>query len=153
MALEIERKFLVVGDTWRTGVGVSIVQGYLGGSPTHSVRVRTAGDQAWLSIKAQARHRTRHEFEYEIPLADAHSLLDLCSKERVEKIRRTIFHSGNIWEVDEFLGRNRGLIVAEIELEFPDQPFDPPDWLGTEVTDDPRYLNSRLAQHPFQEWA
>jgi adenylate cyclase len=152
MPLEIERKFLVTGDDWRRAEGEYLCQGYLSRDPNRTVRVRIAGDYAWLTIKGLNTGATRSEFEYDIPKSDAQQLLELCEKNCIEKIRRVINHRKHTWEVDEFLGANAGLIIAEIELESEDEAFDPPDWLGAEVTLDPRYYNANLSQHPFSTW-
>ena len=153
MAVEIERKFLVRDDTWRHAQGVYICQGYLNRDKQRTVRVRIAGDSAWLTIKGPSAGATRAEFEYAIPLEDARQLLPLCEPPLIEKYRHTVQHRGFAWEVDEFLGDNQGLVVAEIELESADQHFERPDWVGEEVTHDARYFNSSLSQHPFRRWA
>ncbi|MCV2367157.1 CYTH domain-containing protein [Roseateles oligotrophus] len=152
MAIEIERKFLVIGDAWKQGAGEFISQGYLSRDPCRTVRVRVKGAEAWLTIKGQSVGASRAEFEYAIPLADAEQLLTLCEGPLVEKIRRIVPHAGMDWEVDEFLGDNAGLVVAEIELESAEQHFEPPPWLGQEVTEDVRYFNSQLAMWPFVTW-
>jgi len=152
MPLEIERKFLVNGDEWRQGDRVYLCQGYLSRQPQRTVRIRIAGDNAWLTIKGISTGATRAEFEYNIPVADARQLLELCEKSLVEKYRRTFTCDGNIWEVDEFLGDNAGLVVAELELESENQVFKRPDWLGKEVTDDARYFNANLSQNPYSMW-
>jgi CYTH domain-containing protein len=153
MGVEIERKFLVSGDAWKLqGAGEFISQGYLSRDPARTVRVRVKGQQAWLTIKGQSIGASRAEFEYPVPLADAEQMLSLCDGPRVEKIRRVVPFAGMNWEVDEFLGDNAGLVVAEIELAEPDQPFDSPPWLGQEVTEDARYFNSQLATRPFTSW-
>lgn len=152
MALEIERKFLVTGDAWRQGPGTLLSQGYLNRDKQRTVRVRIAGEQAFLTVKGANQGATRAEFEYPIPLADATQLLALCDGPTVEKIRRVVQFEGFAWEVDEFLGQNAGLVVAEIELESEDQVFARPAWVGLEVTDDARYYNSRLATHPYCDW-
>lgn len=152
MGIEIERKFLVSGDNWRSAQGVHIVQGYLAREDSHSVRVRLAGEQAWLTIKGRAQAGVKQEFEYPIPLKDAQSLLELCPYPIIEKMRREIEYEGFLWEVDEFFGANAGLVVAEIELDAPDQTFPLPPWVGRDVTDDPRYLNANLTVHPFTRW-
>jgi CYTH domain-containing protein len=152
MATEIERKFLVHGTAWRQGPGVHYRQGYLNRDKMRTVRVRIAGEQAFLTIKGATHAATRAEFEYAIPLPDATQLLALCDGPLVEKVRRVIQHDGMTWEVDEFLGDNAGLVVAEIELQAEDQPFSSPDWLGREVTDDARYYNSNLASCPYRQW-
>lgn len=154
MPTEIERKFLVTGNAWRAqGEGILLRQGYLNSARERTVRVRTAGEQAFLTIKGATVGITRAEYEYAIPLADANALLDtLAEKPLIEKVR-TIIPVGNVvWEVDEFLGENKGLIVAEIELEREDAPFPRPEWLGEEVTGDPRYYNASLVKHPFSQW-
>jgi adenylate cyclase len=153
MGIEIERKFLVIGEAWKQqGNGEFISQGYLNRDPARTVRVRVKGEQAWLTIKGLSRGASRVEFEYPIPLIDAQQLLTLCEGPRVEKIRRLVPYAGMVWEVDEFLGDNKGLVVAEIELDSPEQNFEQPPWLGQEVTDDPRYFNSQLANQPYQNW-
>ena len=152
MGIEIERKFLVVGDGWRQGAGVSYAQGYLNRDPQRTVRVRIAGERAFLTVKGVSRGATRAEFEYEVPLADAAQMLELSDGPVVRKVRRLVEHAGSTWEVDEFEGENAGLVVAELELASEDQHFEKPDWLGREVTDDPRYYNSSLAAHPYSRW-
>jgi adenylate cyclase len=152
MGIEIERKFLVIGTAWRQGVGVRFSQGYLNRDQTRTVRVRLAGSQAFLTIKGLSVGASRAEFEYEIPAADAGQLLKLSDGPVIEKIRRVVDFAGSIWEVDEFLGENAGLVVAEIELQSEDQKFSKPDWLGEEVTYDARYFNSSLATTPFRSW-
>jgi len=117
------------------------------------VRVRIAGEVGWLTVKGVTTGSTRQEFEYEIPLADAQAMLQLCEPSLVEKNRRVIEFAGNDWEVDEFLGENEGLVVAEIELQSEQQGFETPNWVGSEVTDDRRYFNSYLSANPFQSWA
>lgn len=152
MAIEIERKFLVVGDAWRATEGVLIWQAYLNRDQHRTVRVRVAGQHAYLTIKGSTQGATRVEFEYEIPLADAQQLRALCEGPVIEKVRRNIVHGGLTWEVDEFHGDNQGLVVAEIELASEDQAFSKPEWVGQEVTDDPRYYNSNLATVPYRMW-
>jgi adenylate cyclase len=152
MATEIERKFLVKGDAWRKAPGVEYSQGYLCRDRQRTVRVRIAGDRAFLTIKGESKGASRAEFEYEIPVKDAQQLLELSDGPIVQKIRREVEHDGATWEVDEFKGDNDGLVVAEIELRAEDQPFARPPWLGREVTDDPRYFNSNLSSHPYSEW-
>lgn len=152
MAIEIERKFLVTGDGWRQGEGIALAQGYLNRDKARTVRVRIAQDKAFLTIKGPTRGASRAEFEYEIPRDDAEQLLGLSEGPVVEKRRHVIAHGGLTWEVDEFLGENRGLVVAEIELQFETQAFDKPEWVGEEVTEDPRYFNSNLAAHPYSRW-
>ena len=154
MGIEIERKFLVSGDTWRDmGKPILLRQGYLSVDPDRTVRVRIEDGGATLTIKGRSTGATRSEWEYPIPLADATELLDhLCQQPLVEKYRRRIEFDGNIWEVDEFLGANAGLVVAEIELASEAQAFEKPDWIGEEVTHDRRYFNSSLIRQPFSGW-
>lgn len=154
MGQEIERKFLVCSMGWKVGaVGIPYRQGYLCRQEARTVRVRIAGDEAYLTIKGQALGIARLEYEYPIPLAEASELLDrLCLKPLIEKTRYRIEYRGRVWEVDEFSGENQGLVVAEVELESPDQPLELPDWVGEEVTHDPRYLNANLVEHPFSRW-
>jgi adenylate cyclase len=151
---EIERKFLVTGDGWRAGAAATpIRQGYLAADSERSVRVRVSGERAFLTIKGTLSGFTRAEYEYEIPVADAHELLDgLCLRPLIEKTRHTLRHAGVEWVVDAFTGDNAGLVVAEVELESEDQAIDLPAWVGAEVTDDPRYLNVNLARHPYSAW-
>src|SRR5262245_37080355 len=152
MGTEIERKFLVQGTAWRQGAGTRIRQGYLNRDKERTVRVRVAGDQAFLTIKGVTRGAARAEFEYSIPVADAEQLLKLSDGPIVEKKRYVVVHDGSKWEVDEFEGDNAGLIVAEIELSSEDQPFSHPSWLAREVTHDSKYLNSNLACRPYAGW-
>ncbi|KKO61007.1 CYTH domain protein [Janthinobacterium sp. KBS0711] len=154
MGVEIERKFLLQGDAWRgLGQAVLLRQGYLSSARERVVRVRIEGEQAMLTIKGANVGATRGEWEYPIPLADAAELLDgLCEQPLIEKVRHRIEHAGMVWEVDEFLGANAGLVVAEIELASEDQPFDKPEWIGAEVSGDARYYNANLIRHPFSQW-
>ena len=155
MALEIERKFLLRSDAWRALARSRVLmrQGYLSSNNHSSIRVRIAGDDAWLNLKAKRSTRTRLEFEYAIPRADADEILsDLCSGPLVEKYRHEIVAGPHVWEIDEFLGDNAGLIVAEIELGSEDESFERPEWLGAEVTEDERYYNFNLAKQPYREW-
>lgn len=153
MGREIERKFLVTGDAWRTKHGTLIRQGYLHNEVDSTVRVRTKGERAYLTIKGSMTGITRAEFEYEIPLEDANEILDeLCQKPLIEKIRHEIHADGFKWEIDEFLEDNAGLVVAEIELEDENQEFPMPAWLGKEVSEDARYLNANLVKNPYSKW-
>ena len=152
MGIEIERKFLVVGDDWRQAPAVPYAQGYLNRDKQRTVRVRIAQGAAWLTIKGASVGATRAEFEYPIPVADAEQLLALCDGPLVRKLRRVVVHAGATWEIDEFQGDNAGLVVAEIELASEDAPFEAPPWLGAEVTHDARYFNSNLAAAPFSTW-
>lgn len=154
MAVEIERKFLIVEDSWRElAEGTSYRQGYLSTVKERTVRVRTIDDKGYLTIKGITIGATRAEYEYEIPAAEANEMLDnLCEQPIIEKKRYKIPLDGFTWEIDEFGGVNEGLIVAEIELESEDQTFDKPDWVGEEVTGDPKYFNSNLIAKPFTAW-
>ncbi len=154
MGVEIERKFLLAGDGWRAlGQPVLLRQGYLSSDPERVVRVRVEGDHAYITIKGRSSGATRGEWEYPIPLADANELLErLCQQPIVEKYRSKVEFAGNVWEVDEFIGVNQGLVLAEIELQAEDQAFDKPEWIGAEVTDDKRYYNSNLVRHPYSSW-
>ena len=154
MGTEIERKFLLTGAGWRENAqGLLLRQGYISSQPGGTVRVRTANNRGYLTLKGKTTGVSRLEFEYPIPLEDADILLEqLCQKPILEKIRYRIDYKGHIWEVDEFLGDNAGLLVAEIELTAEDQPFPKPPWIGEEVSDDPRYRNSSLSRNPFLHW-
>jgi len=151
---EIERKFLVASDAWRgLAPGTRYRQGYLSTVETRTVRIRVAGDHAYLTIKGATAGIARAEFEYEIPLADAQALLDdLCERPLIEKTRYRIPFAGHVWEVDEFHGDNEGLIVAEVELPTADAPVDLPPWIGAEVSADPRYANANLTRAPYRTW-
>jgi len=161
MGLEIERKFLVTSDAWRAAAHavIPMAQGYVNdtaaiesGAQKASVRVRTQGDTAFLNLKSREIGHTRQEFDYPIPVEDARALLALCVGGLIDKRRHLVRHGGLLWEVDEFLGDNAGLVVAEVELEHADQPVDLPEWAGDEVTDDVRYYNLALAAHPYTTW-
>ncbi|BCO08246.1 CYTH domain-containing protein [Desulfolithobacter dissulfuricans] len=155
MGLEIERKFLVRGDAWRKeATGIPYRQGYLCLDRKRTVRVRTIDErQGLVTIKGASTGATRMEFEYPVPVQDALTMLDnLCEKPLIEKKRYTIRENGHTWEVDEFFGENQGLVIAEIELTSEDQEFTRPDWVGKEVTGDPRYFNSSLIRAPYSTW-
>ena len=154
MAKEIERKFLVSGEAWRElAAGTHYRQGYLSTVKERTVRVRTINEEAFLTIKGITQGFTRVEYEYEIPHGDAVELLDdLCLQPIVEKHRYKIEVEGLTWEVDEFHGVNEGLIVAEVELESEEQEFSRPDWIGEEVSEDPRYYNANLIANPYTTW-
>lgn len=154
MAIEIERKFLVSDDSWRHGAtGTIYRQGYLTIDPERTVRVRIAGERGFLTIKGKTEGMTRSEFEYPIPLKDAIQLLDtLCLRPLIEKTRYCVTYGGRTWEVDEFDGDNRDLILAEVELEASDEQVELPPWAGQEVTDDPRYFNASLSRTPYRTW-
>ena len=153
MGQEIERKFRVIKDTWRNVKGTRYRQGYLNSAKERNVRVRTMEDKAYLTIKGIAIGASRMEFEYEIPLQDADELLEICEKPLIEKTRYKVQEGGFVWEVDEFFRENQGLIVAEVELASEDQEFPKPDWVGEEVTGDPRYFNSNLIKNPYTNWS
>ena len=161
MAIEIERKFLVTGTAWRDAAHavVPMAQGYLNdlaaldaGGQKASVRVRIQGDCAFLNLKSSERGASRQEFEYPIPVEDARALLALCVGGVIDKRRHLVRYAGKLWEVDEFLGDNAGLVVAEIELDHAGEPVALPPWAGREVTDEVRYYNLALASHPFSAW-
>lgn len=154
MAKEIERKFLVNGLEWKNlAKGTEYRQGYLSTVKERTVRVRTIDSAGYLTIKGISTGATRLEFEYEISVADAHEMLDkLCEKPLIEKKRYKIEYGGLIWEVDEFFGENDGLVVAEVELENENQEINKPEWIGKEVTNDPRYFNSNLTKTPYTKW-
>jgi len=146
--VEIERKFLVVGQSWREGAEVDLLsQGYLPTTDECSVRVRIIGERAYLTIKGPTIEGARAEFEYPVPLAHARSMLhQFCQGRMIAKRRYSLRHGGRLWTVDAFEGALAGLLLAEVELDHVGQEVDLPPWLGREVTDDPRYLNSALAE-------
>ena len=152
MAVEIERKFLVTDDAWKSAPFKYYSQAYLNLHQDRTVRVRIAGDKAFLTIKSFLSDTNRLEFEYPIPVDDARQMMEICEQPPVEKNRYLITYDGLTWEVDQFLGANAGLVVAEIELESAEQEFGKPDWVGEEVSDQPKYLNSHLAKLPFSQW-
>ena len=154
MANEIERKFLVADDSWRDGApGVRISQGYLSQDPERTVRVRIAGENAWLTIKGRTVGIRRAEFEYVVPVADARELLGLCLPAVIDKTRHRIEHGGHVWEIDVFHGENDGLVLAEVELADESVEPDLPAWAGAEVSADARYFNACLAASPYRKWA
>jgi CYTH domain-containing protein len=154
MKIEIERKFLLSDEAWRDGArGVLYRQGYLCTDPERTVRVRLGGEAAILAIKGAGDGLARPEFEYPIPAEEAALLLDsLCLQPLVEKYRYLVPFAGLTWEIDEFLGANAGLLLAEVELTRADQAVVLPPWIGREVTGDHRYYNAWLARHPFTTW-
>ena len=155
MGVEIERKFLVLDDSWREGaVGISYRQGYIRTQGPTTVRVRIAGQTGYLTLKGPSTGLSRLEFEYEIPVKEADQLLrSLCDRPLIEKIRYRVEYQGMQWEIDEFSGDNEGLILAEVELETPEQVIEHPPWIGQDVSHDSRYFNSHLAQYPFSAWS
>lgn len=154
MAKEIERKFLVKSDAWkRVARGTLYRQGYLSTIKERVVRVRTIDEKGFLTIKGKVEGISRSEFEYEIPAEDANLMLDsLCEKPIIEKYRAKIDYEGAIWEVDEFLGENEGLVIAEVELNDENQVVEIPDWIGEEVSGNPKYFNSNLITNPYKKW-
>ncbi|MGA7409094.1 MAG: CYTH domain-containing protein [Bryobacteraceae bacterium] len=154
MPKEIERKFLVKDDSWRSpDPGKQYRQGYLSTVKERTVRVRTAGEQGFITVEGINTGATRSEYEYKIPLADAEEMLDqLCERPLIEKTRYRIPFADLVWEVDEFEGDNRGLITAEVELKDEKQAVSIPAWAGEEVTGDSRYINANLLARPFYKW-
>jgi len=153
MPTEIERKFLVKGDDWRNlGVGTRYCQGYIA-TGARTVRVRVVGDRGFITIKGPTSGIARAEYEYPIPVEDALEMLQtLCDPPLIQKIRHRVDWGGLVWEIDEFEGENQGLILAEVELTDANQAIVFPDWIGEEVSNDPRYYNSNLGRHPFSKW-
>jgi adenylate cyclase len=154
MAKEIERKFLVKNESFKLlSTGVIYRQGYLNRDKARTVRVRVAGDEAFITIKGLTSGMERLEFEYPISLTDANEMLEtLCVKPLIEKLRYKFMSDGHLWEVDEFIGDNEGLTVAEVELKSSDEHVNIPDWVGQEVTGDLMYFNSNLVINPFKNW-
>jgi CYTH domain-containing protein len=154
MGKEIERKYLVKGEEWKAAAnGIVYRQGYLSSLKERVVRVRTIENKGFLTIKGITRGVSRSEFEYEISVEDADTMLDdICEKPLIEKKRYKIPVGGLVFEVDEFFGENAGLVVAEVELKDEKQKIDLPGWIGQEVSGDPRYFNSNLIRHPFSKW-
>jgi adenylate cyclase len=155
MGLEIERKFLLRSDAWRDEVNhsVRLIQGYLSRGERSAVRVRIKGDLAELNIKHTLDGIKRLEYEYEIPVSDAREIIEhIALRPLIDKTRHHVVHGGQLWEIDEFYGENAGLVLAEIELVHADQAFDRPQWIGEEVSEDPRYYNSNLSQLPYSRW-
>lgn len=155
MAVEIERKFLVHHELWNAldkPIPNFLKQGYLSTDPNKTLRVRATNDKGFITIKGKTHGMSRLEFEYEIPKHEALALLENFTEQNIEKYRYLITHQDKTWEVDVFKGANEGLIVAEIELKSETEMFDKPTWVHTEVTDDPRYYNSRLSIEPYLSW-
>lgn len=156
MAIEIERKFLVVDASWRRAAESEtlLMQGYLTNQAGVTVRVRVAGGQAFLTIKGATLGVRRSEFEYPIPVADATAMLhELAVSPPIEKTRHRVRAGDHVWDLDVFAGANEGLVMAEIELTAEDEVFEHPAWLGAEVSGDPRYYNVNLARHPYRNWS
>lgn len=156
MSVEIERKFLVNREEWIRARKIEsvekIAQGYLSTEIDLTIRVRIKNSRGYLTLKGKSHGISRAEFEYEIPLADAESLLDLCKPVPIVKTRYVEIFEGHRFEIDEFDRENSGLIIAEIELDSESEEFSRPSWLGEEVSNDPRYYNSNLSQHPYNRW-
>ena len=154
MALEIERKFLVIGDAWKDHVTdqFQLKQGYLQSTPERTVRIRTAEKKAFLTIKGKTTGISRVEYEYAIPFKEGLELLKLSENEPIEKIRHIVVHHGITWEVDVFEGLNAGLILAEVELQTEHQEISLPEWVGKEVSQDARYYNAALSIQPYSQW-
>jgi adenylate cyclase len=155
MGTEIERKYLLVNDNWRKSAdeGIYMVQGYMGSNEKSSIRIRIHGDTANLNIKSKTIGIQRSEFDYPIPVDEAKEILEsLCDRPFVEKTRFHVMFKGHEWEIDVFAGDNDGLVVAELELSSVDEDFALPDWLGDDVSDDPRYYNVCLVTHPYKDW-
>jgi CYTH domain-containing protein len=155
MAFEIERKFLVKGEFKHLALSSNyIVQGYLFADKNKSIRVRLRGDKGYITIKSTLENSaiTRNEWEYEIPAPQVNEMLRICEPGIIEKTRYVVNYKNLVVEVDEFYGDNEGLVIAEIELACENQLFEKPDFLGEDVTEDPRYLNAELSKHPYKEW-
>ena len=154
MGIEIERKFLLKNSNWKkfSDQGINIKQGYLNTDFERTVRVRITEDKGVLCIKGKNNNISRVEFEYEIPLNEAISLLALCENAIIEKTRYKINQDEITWEIDVFKGDNAGLIVAEVELYKENQIFNKPDWIGLEVSHESKYFNSALSIMPYKNW-
>lgn len=153
MAVEIERKFLVDSNLFKPDTkGSKIIQAYLSNNPLTIVRIRITDNNSFITIKGKVENISRPEFEYEIPISDAHELIRLASSEIIEKTRYEIMYENFLWQVDVFEGKNEGLIVAEIELNTESQSFTKPPWVLSEVSGDSKYFNSALSIHPFSQW-
>ena len=154
MGLEIERRFLVRTHAWRdiAGAGTAFKQGYLCTTKERTVRIRLAGERAWITIKGRSRGAVRPEFEYAIPSPDASELLGLCGSTVIDKTRYRVRYADHVWDVDEFAGANAPLVLAEVELAAEDEAVEIPGWVGDEVTGEARYQNSQLSRRPFSSW-
>lgn len=154
MPVEIERKFLVCSSDWRDRVvhSFQLAQAYLSTDPARTIRVRIKNTEAYLTIKGKGTDISRPEFEYKIPLAEAQELLLLCESKPIQKTRYEVQFAGKTWEIDVFEGENEGLVIAEVELESEDEHVELPPWIGAEVSQDKRYFNAYLSQHPFKSW-
>jgi adenylate cyclase len=155
MALEIERKYLVINDKWRDNIIKKSLmkQGYLANDPNASVRVRVSGSEARLTIKGRSEGISRSEYEYPMPLQDAEEILrNHISGAVIEKVRYKVKCGDHVWDLDVFAGANHGLIMAEVELRSEEEAFQMPEWAGEEVSSDSRYYNASLASHPYRDW-
>lgn len=154
--MEIERKFLVCGDDYKRQAYASdrIRQGYICSGHGHTVRVRQRGNQGFLTIKGPSADGglSRYEFEKEITLEEAEQLFALCEPGIIDKTRYLVRSGSHVFEVDEFYGDNQGLVMAEVELGAPDEPFSKPPFVGQEVTGDRRFYNSHLRRYPYCLW-
>jgi adenylate cyclase len=151
--VEIERKFLIKTELWQPSTkGVEIKQGYLSVDPERVVRVRGADEKAFLTIKGKSEGIVRTELEYEIPKNEAEVLMKMCLDFPIEKTRFKEKIGELVWEIDVFKGENKGLIVAEVELEDEHQNIELPDWIGEEVSSDSRYYNAWLSKNPYSKW-
>jgi adenylate cyclase len=154
MAQEIERKYLLKNNSWKSEISSKnkIMQGYLNSNPERTVRIRITNNVGFLTIKSKNKGSSRKEFEYKIPLKEAEELILLCEQPIIKKMRHLVVKENHTWEIDVFEGENKGLIVAEIELSEENEKFEIPVWIGKEVTEDTRYYNSQLIENPFFNW-
>lgn len=162
MGKEIERKFLVIKDSYKNSLNIKrIIQGYLNSYYKRVVRIRIYEDlsnnelgeqKSFITIKGKAKGIIRNEFEYEIPLKDGQEMIDLCEDSVIEKIRYTLIYDNKEWVVDEFFGDNSGLVIAEIELNSEDEQYEKPDFIGKEVSLEHKYSNSELSKKPYKYW-
>ena len=152
--IEIERRFLLKNDAWKAVAGAPCLmsQGYLSVEKERIIRLRIIGNRAWLTLKGYISDVSRSEFEYEIPVADAQTMMDTMCPFRLEKHRHEVSYQGFVFEIDEYFGDNAPLIVAELELPAEDTPFPRPDWLGEEITSDGRFTNAYVSKHPYSQW-
>lgn len=154
MTVEIERRFLLANDGWKRLASAPklMSQGYLSVEKERTVRVRIVGSRAWLTLKGYISDVSRSEFEYEIPLADARTMMETMCPFRLEKRRYEVEYQGFTFEIDEYSGDNAPLVVAELELPAENTPFARPDWLGREITADGKFTNAYLSRHPYSQW-
>jgi adenylate cyclase len=155
VGVEIEHKYLVIQELWvkeNPHHSIEIKQAYIFSDPTKTIRVRTHDEKGYITIKGKSTGASRPEFEYEIPFSEAEELIKNFCSDVIEKTRHYITFANNLWEVDEFHGKNKGLIIAEIELKNETEPYSKPVWIGKDVTLDSRYFNSNLCRYPFSGW-